>query len=83
MRQLLKIIICKFKGHHYKPSCEMKFTQANKHAPMRNCRYRYSCERCSKKTNWMNQKKTDLFHIEFCPTWGDKGSDSQGYRESK
>lgn len=83
MRQIIKIIICMFEGHFYRPSCQMSFIQANEHAPMRKKKYQFTCERCSKKTPWMNQKQMDVFNKESCPTWGDKGSDSQNYRKNE
>ncbi|MNN95351.1 hypothetical protein D3C81_2141400 [compost metagenome] len=78
--RILGKIKCLVRGHFFRPSCEMRYTQANWHAPMRNKRYRYACECCGFLTPWMTPKQEKLFNSLYCPTWGEFGSDSQGYR---
>lgn len=62
-------LICYFAGHHFKPMCEM---QKN--------RVRYTCDDCGWQTGWMTSKQEQGFNALYCPTWGGRGSDSQGYR---
>jgi uncharacterized protein CbrC (UPF0167 family) len=40
---------------------------------------RYTCDCCGERTPWMNTGVHELFEREQCPTWGDRGSDSQNY----
>lgn len=78
MSRFCRAVRCWFTKHFYRPSYEMQYTQAGKRAPMRNRRYRYECECCGKKTKWMTNRAHEAFLDEFNPTWGPRGSDSQG-----
>lgn len=42
---------------------------------------RYTCDCCDYETPWMDEKMHKLFIRAYCPTWGERGTDSQGYRE--
>lgn len=76
-------LACKFKGHFYRPVSEFRFRAKNLNpgTPKQSQRYRYTCERCGEKTKWMSRKENDEFNKTVCPTWGGRGSDSQGYRK--
>jgi hypothetical protein len=60
---------CYVRGHFYRPS----YVQIGS-------KVRYRCDRCGTPTDWMNREEHKLFNLEQCPTWGERGSDSQGYR---
>ena len=63
-------LYCNIYGHFYRPM----FTQ-------RGAMSQYTCECCGELTPWMNKKEHHAFLLEFRPTWGDRGSDSQEYRK--
>lgn len=60
---------CLVYGHRYKPWHYQQGSQVQ-----------YECCCCGRKTPWMSRVQHDLFTYYECPTWGDRGSDSQGYR---
>jgi hypothetical protein len=41
----------------------------------------YRCECCGELIPWMNKKEFHEFNRTICPTWGERGEDSQGYRK--
>lgn len=60
---------CLVYGHFYRPSYEVWGSSA-----------RYECDCCGEKTKWMTKQEHHWFNLIECPTWGDRGSDSQNYR---
>lgn len=63
-------LYCNFYGHHYKPY----YTEwGNK--------VQYECCCCGELTPWMHKREHREFVRTVIPSWGDRGSDSQGYRK--
>lgn len=60
---------CLVYGHFYRPCYEQRGSSA-----------RYQCNCCGEKTKWMTKAEHAEFNLIECPTWGDRGSDSQNYR---
>lgn len=69
---------CLMWGHLYRPVEEQGYVVQKNGKSRRGARY--TCECCGKKTKWMTVAEKKVFQISECPTWGDRGSDSQGYR---
>ena len=67
--KVLKSFYCYFVGHFYRPAYRMCGSKAQ-----------YTCIRCGVKTHWLKRKEHLIFQSEKCPTWGEFGSDSQGYK---
>lgn len=63
-------LYCNLYGHFYRPWC---YQRGNK--------VQYECECCGELTPWMHKQVEHTFNVTFCPTWGDRGSDSQGYKK--
>lgn len=79
----MKWIICLFLGHFYRPVYDYTYRQAA-HSPngrKRNERFRYQCDCCGKETKWLTRTQHEKFVSKCNPTWGGRGSDSQGNRE--
>lgn len=76
----LGILLCLFRGHFYRPSCEFKYRKGKRPHIFLAERFRYTCETCGMKTNWMTRVKHEEFIQKYHPTWGRFGSDSQGTR---
>lgn len=79
---MIEKMVCVLRGHFYRPVCEYRFRAKNLNpgTPHHSQRRRYTCERCGEKTKWMSSKEHKVFEKTACPTWGNPGSDSQGYR---
>lgn len=63
-------LYCNLYGHYYQPwymQCGGKV--------------QYECEGCGELTAWMHKREHHAFLLEFCPTWGERGGDSQGYKK--
>lgn len=73
-------IVCLFLGHHYHPTYWYTH-RGSVRRPWRET-FQYTCECCGEKTPVMTRKQHDVFERVECPTWGDRGSDSQGYRST-
>lgn len=80
---------CQTHGHHYRPMYESRkewfsYTGSrHRHTGSRlksKTFVRYTCECCGEQTKWMTKAQHDKFNVESCPTWGDRGTDSQNYR---
>lgn len=80
MKQLWGSIVCLFLGHHYMPSY-MYSHRGPLRRPWKET-FQYECECCGEKTPIMNRKQHEQFIIDECPSWGGRGSDSQGYRST-
>lgn len=63
-------LYCSLYGHLYRPSYTQRGSMAQ-----------YRCECCGELTPWMNKKEFHEFNRTICPTWGERGEDSQGYRK--
>ena len=70
--RIIAKIKCKIYGHFYRPSHLMKGSLVQ-----------YTCDRCEEPTLWMHKAKHKEFIIKNCPTWGEKDSDSQGYKKNE
>lgn len=66
-------LTCKLKGHFYRPMHSYENIPHGK--------VQYTCACCGKKTKWMKRKEHIKFVKKYIPTWGGRGSDSQGYKE--
>lgn len=78
-----RVFTCWWKDHHYQPCYSWKYEQ-REHCPngrKTKQRFQYDCERCGQKTKWMTKAQHEQFLKDKCPTWGEPGSDSQGYRK--
>ena len=74
-------LTCHVRGHLYRPM----YVEGRKLVKRRGyAKYvkvvQYTCECCGEKTAWMGRGKHKEFELSACPTWGDRGSDSQNYR---
>lgn len=63
-------LYCYLYGHHYHP---LYIQWGGK--------VQYECQCCGELTPWMHKREHHAFLLKFCPTWGDRGSDSQGYKK--
>lgn len=70
IRKALSHLKCYFCGHFYHP---MHFQCGS--------RVQYQCQCCGELTPWMHKREHHAFLLQFCPTWGDRGDDSQGYKK--
>lgn len=61
---------CRAFGHFYRPTYFQRGSMA-----------RLTCECCGELTPWMNKAELHEFNRTCTPTWGDPGSDSQGYKK--
>lgn len=78
-RQYLRLV-CLVRGHWYRPCYEHQYRQ-RAHCPngrMTHQRFRYECACCEAPTKWMNKAQHEVFLDKHNPTWGPRGSDSQG-----
>jgi hypothetical protein len=66
----MRSLLCVFRGHFYRPMHEMHRSHV-----------RYTCDVCGTVTGWMNKRSHKIFITKHCPTWGARGSDSQGYKK--
>ena len=41
---------------------------------------KYTCDCCGEETDWMDKKMHKIFISHYCPTWDERGSDSQGHK---
>lgn len=62
-------LTCMVYGHYYHP-CYIECGSLAQ----------YECQCCGELTKWMTKKEHDVFNLVVCPTWGERGSDSQNYR---
>jgi len=79
----MKWIICVFRRHFYRPVYDYIYYQ-NPHSPngrKRNEKFKYQCECCGRETKWMTKAQHEKFVLKYNPTWGARGSDSQGNRK--
>lgn len=81
MPKLIKALICMIRGHFYRPSYQAKSILSGKYSRYRKIYFCYTCDRCEQKTKWLPMGQFDSFNAKYCPTWGNPGSDSQGYRK--
>lgn len=63
-------LYCYIYGHFYRPCYHQ-----------RGGKVQYECECCGALTPWMHKRQHREFVRTFIPTWGDRGSDSQGYKK--
>lgn len=70
IQRVISLLKCYTKGHHYVP---MHYQRGGK--------VQYECDICGKPTEWMHKRQHHEFCITFVPTWGERGSDSQGYKK--
>jgi hypothetical protein len=71
---------CVFRGHHYYPSFHHRYKQEAWYLARKEETFTYEC--CDCDTPFVVKGKAA--HKEFlaakCPSWGGRGSDSQGYK---
>ena len=81
---ILGFLICLFRGHFYRPAYEYRYRARSESPRARHTarRYRYKCDCCGALTKWMTHKQHEAFVLKFNPTWGARGSDSQGRRNT-
>ena len=61
---------CRAFGHFYRPCYRQKGSKVQ-----------YECECCGELTLWMTKDQHHEFNRTITPTWGEPGSDSQGYKK--
>lgn len=82
----MKFVLCWFLGHFYRPCCHYAYSVRGKETPRSRHtrqRYQYTCERCGFRTKQMTRTAHRAFLRAQCPTWGPRGSDSNGYRKDQ
>jgi len=82
IKKLARMLNCAVRGHHYKPAYNQKSmycSSSQRYEPT----FTYQCECCEELRSITGHKAHDEFLRTHCPTWGERGSDSQGYREKR
>lgn len=72
-------LLCLLRGHHYVPSYHHSWRQAAWYLPRTDETFTYECEDCEKPHVIKGKKAHEEFEQKFKPSWGGRGSDSQGY----
>lgn len=70
---MINRIKCWMLGHFYRP---MHLSQIWSDGGER---VQYTCYCCGVKTPWMRPQRLKRFEQKYRPTWGNRGSNSQGY----
>lgn len=82
LKKLARMLQCAIQGHHYVPAYNQK-TTFNSLTRRYEQQYTYECECCEERRTIHGKEAHDYFLATHCPTWGERGSDSQGYREQR
>lgn len=70
MKHLINKISCYLYGHHFTPMYTIFYGGA----------VQYECDCCGYTTKRMFKKEHVEFIMKYCPTWGKREDDSQGYK---
>jgi hypothetical protein len=82
LSKLTRAIYCVIRGHHYVPSYVHHWSKTAWFLPRENETMTYECEHCGEKRS-VSREGHAAFLKKHCPTWGGRGSDSQGYRNEE
>lgn len=73
--------LCVLRGHYYVPSFYHQYEQKAWWAVRENERFTYECEDCGAPITVHGRAAHKAFIMKHNPSWGGRGSDSQGTRE--
>ena len=81
-RRAIMRIGCMFRGHHYYPSYHHFYVQKAWYLAKEDERFVYECADCDTPVSVHGREAHKAFILKHNPSWGGRGSDSQGNLQS-
>lgn len=77
--KLFRMLGCAVRGHHYLPSYTHSYVKEAWYLPRTEETMTYECDDCGEHRT-VRAEDHEAFLKTHCPTWGGRGSDSQGHK---